>query len=250
MLSRLRSRLTYSNVAATLAVFFAMSGGAYAASHYLITSTKQISPKALKALKGHNGANGANGAAGPAGAGTAGAAGPQGPAGPAGAGGKEGPPGKNGENGKNGTTGFTTTLPSEKTETGSWVARPAEGEEQYLPISFNIPLAASLGAESVHFILPNGHETCVGTEHGCGEVGVHERVPFACLGSAEAPTAVNGNFCVYRGGGAFENNVTVENIYKPYGFLELGIGTAGGSLLVKGTGVPALATGTWAVTAE
>jgi hypothetical protein len=29
MLSRLRKRLTYSNIAATLAVFFAMSGGAY-----------------------------------------------------------------------------------------------------------------------------------------------------------------------------------------------------------------------------
>ena len=37
---------------ATLALIFAMSGGAYAASHYLITSTKQIKPSVLGHLKG------------------------------------------------------------------------------------------------------------------------------------------------------------------------------------------------------
>ena len=43
--------MTYANVAATLALVFAMSGGAPAANHYLITSTNQISPKVLKELK-------------------------------------------------------------------------------------------------------------------------------------------------------------------------------------------------------
>ena len=65
MLSAIRKRLTYANVAMTLALVFAMTGGAYAANKYLITSTKQISPKVLKSLKG---ATGTNGAAGPAGA--------------------------------------------------------------------------------------------------------------------------------------------------------------------------------------
>jgi hypothetical protein len=63
----LRGRLSYANVMASLALFFAMSGGALAASHYLITSPKQIKPSVLKSLKGANGAKGANGSAGPAG---------------------------------------------------------------------------------------------------------------------------------------------------------------------------------------
>jgi hypothetical protein len=82
MLSALRSRLTYANVVATLALVFAMSGGALAASHYLITSTKQISPKVLKQLKGKDGAAGLTGAAGAAG--------------------KEGSAGKEGKEGANG----------------------------------------------------------------------------------------------------------------------------------------------------
>lgn len=44
---RMRGRLTYANVVASLALVFAMSGGVYAASKYVITSTKQISPKVL-----------------------------------------------------------------------------------------------------------------------------------------------------------------------------------------------------------
>ena len=84
----MRRRLSYANVTATLALVFAMSGGALAANHYLINSTKQINPKVLKSLKGStgkagaNGANGANGATGATGPG--GPAGPQGSQGPAG----------------------------------------------------------------------------------------------------------------------------------------------------------------------
>jgi hypothetical protein len=78
LLSKIRRRVTYANVAATLALVFAMSGGAYAATHYKITSKAQISPKVLKTLKG---AKGGRGPAGPAGA--AGAAGAPGAAGTA-----------------------------------------------------------------------------------------------------------------------------------------------------------------------
>jgi hypothetical protein len=73
-------RLSYANVVSTLALVFAMSGGALAASHYLINSTKQINPKVLKSLKGKTGAKGPTGAAG-----SAGAQGGQGPSGAAGA---------------------------------------------------------------------------------------------------------------------------------------------------------------------
>jgi len=84
----MRQRLSYANVVATLALVFAMSGGALAASRYLINSTKQINPKVLKKLKGNIGPRGPAGPAGPAGAsgagGAAGAAGKDGAQGPAG----------------------------------------------------------------------------------------------------------------------------------------------------------------------
>ena len=63
-----RRHLTYANVVATLALFFAMSGGAFAATHYLINSTRQINPKVLKVLKGGEGGSGSNGANGSTGA--------------------------------------------------------------------------------------------------------------------------------------------------------------------------------------
>lgn len=81
----LKSRFTYANIVATLALVFAMSGGALAASKYLITSTKQISPKVVSSLKGKAGSAGTAGATGPAGpAGPQGSAGPQGAQGTAG----------------------------------------------------------------------------------------------------------------------------------------------------------------------
>jgi hypothetical protein len=79
----LKQRLTYANVAATLALVFSMTGGALAANHYLITSTKQISPKVVKALKGKAG-----------------------PAGKDGLPGKDGAPGKEGSAGKEGKEGL------------------------------------------------------------------------------------------------------------------------------------------------
>jgi hypothetical protein len=84
-------RLSYANVAATLALVLSMSGGALAASHYLVNSTKQINPKVLKKLKGASGAAGARGATGAAG--VPGAPGAEGKQGLQGKEGKEGRPG-------------------------------------------------------------------------------------------------------------------------------------------------------------
>ena len=67
----MRKRLSYANVTATLALVFAMSGGALAANHYLITSTKQINPSVLKKLTGKPGPGGPAGATGPQGPGGA-----------------------------------------------------------------------------------------------------------------------------------------------------------------------------------
>src|SRR5207237_1021276 len=89
-----RTHLTYANVAATLALVFAMSGGALAAKHYLINSTKQISPSVLKKLKGKTGKTGKTGNAGATGL-----------AGTPGTGGKEGKEGKEGKQGAEGAPG-------------------------------------------------------------------------------------------------------------------------------------------------
>ena len=75
-----RKRMSYASVAATLALVLALGGGtAWAAHHYLITSTSQIKPNVLKSLRGYrgyrgytgtkgtNGTNGTNGATGPTG---------------------------------------------------------------------------------------------------------------------------------------------------------------------------------------
>lgn len=45
-----RPRLSYANVAATLALVVALSGGALAATQYVVTSTNQIKPSVLKTL--------------------------------------------------------------------------------------------------------------------------------------------------------------------------------------------------------
>jgi hypothetical protein len=81
----MRRHITYANVAATLALVFSMTGGALAARHYLVNSTRQINPKVLAKLKGTAGAKGPTGATGPTGA-----------SGASGAGGAEGPQGKEG----------------------------------------------------------------------------------------------------------------------------------------------------------
>src|SRR4051794_31831243 len=94
MLRTLRSRLTYSNVVATIAVFVALGGGAYAATKLAAHSvgTKQLKNKAvtppklakktIKLLKGKKGARGPVGAQGAIGA--QGPTGGQGPTGAAG----------------------------------------------------------------------------------------------------------------------------------------------------------------------
>jgi hypothetical protein len=261
MLRAFRSRMTYANVAVTLALVFAMTGGAYAANHYLITSTKQISPKVLKALKGNAGAPGAAGVQGPAGA--AGPAGPQGPGGPEG---KAGSPGTsvtssvepkgvnckeggskfaaasgntyacNGEKGKEGTFGGQS-LPTGKTLTGVYAA--ASFSEAGVPtagfgkavagVTFALPVLNRPGSPpppplNVHFI----------------KVGA--TLPAGCSGNANEPAAEENNLCVFA-----ENE---ENVFVAAPVLK-------GTLANIGFEIAAFAaakgnvytTGTWAVTA-
>lgn len=102
MKARISKYINPATVLATLALTFALGGGAYAASRILIKNINQISPSVVAKLRGKAGATGA---AGPAGSvGPAGPAGPAGPTGSAGAG-SPGPEGKEGKEGKEGPKG-------------------------------------------------------------------------------------------------------------------------------------------------
>ena len=261
MFSTISKRLTYANVAMTLALVFAMSGGAYAAGKYLITSTKQISPKVLKSLvgktgpAGKNGANGTNGVNGaPGEKGASGAQGSQGPQGLEGKEGKAGEPGKEGKAGANGTTGFTETLPPEKTETGTWSygLSTAAGTAVMIPISFTIPLKANLSETQVHYI-NRFNEEVVFPEPAKGLIftGPAEvkQKSTQCLGSVEAPTAEPGNLCVYTSESNF--NLLAFAFQNPgHGFgSTVETGTTGTVMTMSIGEVGQNAFGTWAVTA-
>jgi hypothetical protein len=96
MLSRICSHLTYANVVATIALFMALGGGAYAAIKLPANSvgTKQIKKKAVTPQKLSASTRALIKAAGPQG--------PQGETGPPGPKGDTGAPGANGANGADG----------------------------------------------------------------------------------------------------------------------------------------------------
>jgi hypothetical protein len=246
MFSSIRKRFTYTNVALTVALVFAMSGGAYAASKYVITSANQIKPSVRKSLTGKTGPAGpagANGATGATGAqGSAGLTGPQGPKGETGTAGTNGTPGENGAPGAEGSPWTVGTLPPEKTETGTWSYGKAPAGSQHVAISFPIPLAHSLGNTAVHYILANGKEFVANEEVAASK---------ECPGSIEDPKAEPGNLCVY------ENLQTAadEEPIQASSFVDInklgrpeGTGTTGTILLIEtseeGSGI-----GAWAVTA-
>jgi hypothetical protein len=249
MLRAIRNRITAPTVIATVALVFAMTGGAYAAQKYLISSTKQISPKVLASLKGaagKAGAPGAAGAAGPAGASGAGTPGPQGPAGgqgPAGVQGTQGEKGvagAKGEKGLSGETGFTSTLPSGKTETGNWAQEIRWPEAESLPfqLSFNIPLATP----SEHAVFLNAEET-EGSE-GSG------KCELVGTGLSAKPVAPPGYLCVFT---RLEEFGTVNFI--GLSFLAIGDTPAGATIWATPTEDAAndyrvVMSGTWAVTAK
>ncbi len=262
MFSAIRKRVTYANVAMTLALVFAMSGGAYAAGKYLITSTKQISPKVLKSLVGKAGAPGAQGPVGPAG--------PSGAQGPAGANGKDGANGANGTDGTNGTSVTSSvepaganckaggskfvaasgtayacngekgkegtfggeTLPQGKTLTGTFAAA-SYGEAEFpepgfgrvaTGVTFALPIP-TIGL-AVNYIKENGI------------------LPIGCSGNALQPVAEAGHLCIF---GQSEINLatspgteTVASGSTTSGFDLVAVSAAKGNMLL---------TGTWAVTA-
>jgi hypothetical protein len=197
MFSRIRRRFTFANVALTLALVFAMTGGAYAAKKYLVTSTKQISPSVLKALVGKAGAAGAQGPAGPAGSqGPVGTAGAKGETGAAGKDGVQGQAGKEGPTGPKGATGAAGA----KGATGPVGATGAEGvcstSSCHLPA--NVTETGVYGVSGVSSIEPTISSSM--DEGTAGPVEVSFNIPvvpapsFVYVAGPSAPTAKKNGF--------------------------------------------------------
>jgi Collagen triple helix repeat (20 copies) len=250
---------------AVVTLLVAMSGGAVAATHYLITSKNQVKPSVLAQLRGARGPAGPQGQAGAAGA--AGKSGETGAPGATGAHGVDGAPGTsattatfsgeqhgcteggvevksanapgyvcNGAKGSSGQTGFSKTLPAHETETGTWAINEAgpvpEERAFFIPISFAIPTAATEGV----YLNTSESEAAATTK------------PHGCEGSLADPKAPQGKLCVYTAEEEAELNFApfllgeegaVNAIYSSGGFLEFSVKAHG----------HAIARGTWAVTA-
>jgi hypothetical protein len=270
MFSTLRNRFGIPGVISVIALVFAMFGGAYAASN---SSGGGKATASAKAKQGPRGKTGKTGPAGPVGpAGPAGAKGDPGAAGVNGKDGGTGTPGKsvaitevpvgefeceeqggviiqaegassgteicNGENGREGSPWTAGgTLPSEKTETGSWGWTGGFGTETgFSPISFPIPLEAGIAAANAHIVAIAGPVPL--------ECNDGEGVPPSAL----HPEAAPGQFCLFLAG---KNEIAAIEILTP-GEFGSGPVVASGTIIeleavegVKG----ASARGTWAVTA-
>ncbi len=150
MFQKLRNYLSYANVAATLALVFALTGGAFAATSHssggsasfkatasatpvatVAKTKKKAAPRSTRGPagpKGATGATGTTGATGPAGAtGPGGSQGSQGPAGTNGINGTNGEPGKNGES----VTSKAFAGKKEKCAEGGSEFTAAEGKKTY-----------------------------------------------------------------------------------------------------------------------
>ncbi len=281
MISLLRNRLGVPGLIAIIALVFAMVGGAIASGGNGGDQNATASAKAKQGPRGPKGPKGPVGSAGPQGPagangkdGASGTNGEDGGAGPTGATGARGPTGSGGLAGPTGPTGATGvtgpegspwtvggTLPSGKTETGTWSmgtlaagAVPSFGSPSLVPISFPIPLATPLSGANceaasedpckVHLIFPNGKEK---------DFQLQERTSATCLGNVEAPTAVADNLCIYISAetGLITNlgaNILIVRPSEP-GLFAAGADKSGAILQLFAETEGAKAFGTWAVTA-
>ncbi len=217
-MSRLPSKLTYSNVISTLCLILLLGGGtAYAASELGKESvgTKQLAKGAVTPAKLSKASKQTLiGAAGPTGA--------QGPQGSPGA------KGDTGGQGEPGSSQFPATLPSGVTEHGIYGMsgqRSNPSPPLDLPgtsISFPISLASQ----------PHHEKIATG-----GSATAH------CPGSWDEPKAAPGYLCVYekQALNSSVSIVTIEPAFAKYGF-ELSGDPAEGAIYGM--------EGTWAVTAE
>jgi hypothetical protein len=243
---RKRLHLTPATAIAALALVFAMTGGAYAAGKYVITSTKQISPKVLKSLQGKAGPAGKPGATGAAGAqgnaGAPGAAGEKGASGEKASAGEKGLTGEKGEKGAKGEQGEpgepgekgepwtpNNVLPKNATETGAWFAPANETTSDFAPISFPIPLSASLESSHIEYVTRTVKTTT------------------NCPGTAENPAALTGFLCIYES--TVSEGVSIGSVIFKAGVAAAGASPSGAVLIVEAENTNSRFAGTFAVKA-
>jgi hypothetical protein len=141
---RIRARLTYANVVATLCLFLLLGGAAYAATQLPKNSvgTKQIKNGAVTQKKISKSAQAAL----------------RGLQGPPGATGQTGPPGA--------SAAFGAPLPSGKSEVGPWTTRGNSGGGAF-SIRFEPPLAHPLDGAHMHYLTSgNTSADCPGQGEG------------------------------------------------------------------------------------
>jgi hypothetical protein len=240
MFSAIRKRLhlTPSTAIAIVALVFALTGGAYAASRVIITSKSQINTKVLKELaKDVANLVPAGKAGAPGGPGAAGAGGAQGPQGVAGTNGTPGEEGAKGDTGVPGPEGSPWTaggkLPSKKTETGTWSATAGP---------FAASAGGSLGLASISYTIPLSHAVQVKIEPE-GYEGDKAECPSTTeeLEEGAVAKAAPGTLCVYPFNGILGEELSTL------------VNSVNGAVLIGKVeeSLAGIATyGAWAVTAE
>jgi hypothetical protein len=229
--SRSHRRFGFANIVSLLALFVALTGGAYAALQLPNNSvgTPQIKNGAVTLHKISHGAQHA----------LHGVRGPKGNTGPQGA---QGPQGSQGLKGNPGTSVFASSVPSGQTIAGAWggryIAPQLAFNNTYL-ISTSFPVKAPAGLSDADV------NTAPNTAAGDPDP--------TCTGSVSNPTAPRGKVCIYI---SRANNATVAGfrLINPgvsgtapgdaYGFIVriLDTGTVGNTATTN-------AEGTWAYTA-
>ncbi len=227
MFQTLRRHITPATILAFVALVFAITGGAFAASggrgggtgSKTTASVRRGAPVATiaKSKAKPKTKAGPRGPAGPQGA--TGAAGPAGPAGPAGAAGKDATNGTNGQDGAAGVSvtsskepagvnckaggskfvsasGTTYACNGENGQTGFTETLP-EGKTETGTWGFSVH-TAGLYVEPLSYAIPLAAPLAKGKAHfvTAAEVEGHT-APAECPGSAAVPSAVEGNLCVY-----------------------------------------------------
>jgi hypothetical protein len=275
MLSAIRKHMNPATAMALVAMVFALTGGAFAAtgsggngparagsaSADTHAGAGAIAAKSKSKVKA--GPRGPRGAAGPAG--PAGPQGPAGPAGTAGAKGENGAAGANGTDGTNGTNGTSATAESftgkqHGCETGGVVVKSASPEAsvcngkngqtgftETLPVG-KTEMGTWVANKSVEPFVPISFNIPVKAilhrvwvKHGTTEEG--------CEGNAQEPVAEPGYLCLYEGE-LSENLVNVQFVGGSGG---PAYGGPGVILLIQFENKETkshegVATGSWAVT--
>lgn len=251
MFQRVRKHITPATVMAFVALVFAVTGGAFAATggggrrgsnlSTLTANTAKAKAKTKAGPRGPAGKTGAIGATGATGAtGPAGATGPGGPQGNAGTNGSNGENGKEGAPGKNGTSvtskevkegeegcegkgGSVFTASGKTTEacngkTGFTKTLPS-GETETGTWAFgDVPIGTGgvlYALAPISFDIPLKVELTAAHSHYVSrEEQEHvsgHEPPVECQGSFEAPKAAPGSLCVYENVAQGTNNSTQSN---------------------------------------